>query len=337
MDDAAFFNLEKKLKAQWVSGGAKKFDSPISIEDQKEPLFLEKNELTKVFEESIFFDDEQDVAANRHLCYLPPILHKHNFFEAACVLEGCCTNFINGKTVQLEKGDICIFAPAAVHALCAFDDGTDIRNIMLKKSTFESSFMSLMEHSDILSAFFRRTFFSGLNETPWILFRTGLDEEIRAQIIRIYEESNENRAYKRRMLSALVSGFFISLLRKYEHSVVIPALQNTALEDNFVFMMLYMQEHFASISLEDMSRIFNYSTRQIQRIIKNATGLSFIENIQKLRMEKAAMLLEKTAKSVSQIAEETGYESLNNFRSIFRRTYGFSPAEYRLTKAQRFD
>ena len=261
--------------------------------------------------------------------YLPPILHEHKFFEAACVVAGECTNFICGRKVELKAGDICIFAPNTVHALSAFSDDADIRNIMLKKSTFESSFMSLMAHNDILSDFFRRTFYSGLNETPWILFRTAGDEEIRAMILQIYTEANSDLNYKKRMLASLVQVFFIALLRNHEHDVVIPAIQNAPLEDNFVFMMMYMQEHFAKVSLTDLANIFNYSPRQIQRIIKNATGMSFIENIQKMKMEKAISLLEKTAKSISEIAEETGYDSINNFRAIFRRTYGCSPQEWR--------
>ena len=329
MHEMTFNQLEKKLRAKWVKDGAKVPESALSLEDFGGIIEIDREEVGKILEEKTFFEDAQDVAANRHMRYFPPILHKHHFFEAACVVAGSCTNFINGKRLELKQGDICIFAPNTVHAIAAFCDDADIRNIMIKKSTFETSFMSLMKHNDILSDFFRRTFFSELNETPWILFHTAGDEEIATLVERIYTESAQNRAYKKRMLSALVSMFFISLLRKHEKDVVIPVLQNTPIENNFVFMMMYMQEHFAHISLGELAALFHYSPRQIQRIIKNATGMSFIENIQKLKMENAAHLLKNTTKSVAEIAEETGYESLNNFRAIFRRTYGHSPHEWR--------
>ena len=90
-----------------------------------------------------------------------------------------------------------------------------------------------------------------------------------------------------------------------------------------------MQENYTSITLKDLADFFNYSERQIQRIIKNCTGMSFSQNIQKLKMRRAARLLTNPDLSVSAIAEELGYMDSGNFRHIFKKYYGMTPAEYR--------
>ena len=320
--------LETQLKARWLHAGGAIPQKAVQLEDWTGDVPGDIP-MTKVLEESTYFEPEQDAACNCHPRYLPPLLHRHTFFEVACVLSGECTNFINGEAVPLAAGDICILAPDTVHALAAFSDAVDVRNIMLKTSTFEERFMSLMEHNDILSQFFRKTFFSGGTRTPYLLFHAGNDEALCALINRIYEESHLALAYKRRILGALIDLFFITLLRSHEQDVVIPAIRDSALEDSFVFLLLYLQEHCRTVTLQELSRLFNYSPRQMQRIIKNATGMSFLENVQKLRMEKAADLLAHTDRTVEQVARETGYESLNNFRAIFRRTYGCTPQEWR--------
>ena len=74
---------------------------------------------------------------------------------------------------------------------------------------------------------------------------------------------------------------------------------------------------------------FNYSERQLQRIITNATGMSFSQNIQNQKMQRAASLLTDSDMSISAICEQVGYPSQNNFRKMFLRYYGMTPSEYR--------
>ena len=75
-----------------------------------------------------------------------------------------------------------------------------------------------------------------------------------------------------------------------------------------------MQRNIASITLEHLAEFFNYSERQMQRIIFAATGMSFEENVEKIRMQRAADLLKNTELTVSKIADYLGYYDTSSFR-----------------------
>lgn len=51
--------------------------------------------------------------------------------------------------------------------------------------------------------------------------------------------------------------------------------------------MNYISSNYKSISLKDLSVFFNYSERQISRILKDYIGKSFINIIQDIKTQKA--------------------------------------------------
>jgi uncharacterized HTH-type transcriptional regulator HI_1052 len=48
-----------------------------------------------------------------------------------------------------------------------------------------------------------------------------------------------------------------------------------------------------------------------------------------LRLQQAALLLNKTQKSVLVVALEVGYQSEAHFSKAFKTAYGMSPSQYR--------
>ena len=63
--------------------------------------------------------------------------------------------------------------------------------------------------------------------------------------------------------------------------------------------------------------------------VSHDTGLTLIEYVQNLRIEKAKQLLETSATSADEISAEVGYEDASFFRRVFGRRAGLSPARYR--------
>lgn len=69
--------------------------------------------------------------------------------------------------------------------------------------------------------------------------------------------------------------------------------------------------------------------RTLKRRFKAATGVTFIEYIQNLRVEEAKHLLETGKMPVDDISIEVSYEDPSFFRRLFKRLTGLTPSQYR--------
>lgn len=69
--------------------------------------------------------------------------------------------------------------------------------------------------------------------------------------------------------------------------------------------------------------------RTFKRRFTEATGLSPLAYVQRIRIEEAKRRLERTEESVEAIGWHVGYEDSAFFRRLFKRITGLSPATYR--------
>jgi AraC-like DNA-binding protein len=70
-------------------------------------------------------------------------------------------------------------------------------------------------------------------------------------------------------------------------------------------------------------------------VFKKQTGLTFSQYRLRQRLDKARELLADSARRVSDVAFESGFESIPYFNRAFRRQFGCSPTEFRLREAER--
>lgn len=328
---------ETLLKQFWMENPSRHLDRPCAREDVSDVLdyaFCQNQPspntgLQPDIQEYVFIPADLDCAFVKHLRYMPVFWHTHEFFEMLCVLSGECDNIFEQETFQMKPGDICIHAPGTVHAVRAFSDDAVLLNILIRKSTFERCFFSLMEEDCILSRFFRIAFYKTV-EMPYLLFRTEKDLQIRSLILDALNEYESEAKYKRPLLNAMLSELLIRMFQGYEESIIVPsARDSTARHADIVRILRYMQENYCSVSMGELAERFNYSERQLQRIIFEATGMSFRDAIQTQKLTKAAELLRTTDLTVQAVAEETGFQAVNNFRKLFLKHYQLTPAIYR--------
>jgi len=83
------------------------------------------------------------------------------------------------------------------------------------------------------------------------------------------------------------------------------------------------------ISLDEAARAVNASTRHFCKIFKQATGITFTDYLARVRVEKAKHLLRNPNLRVSEVAFETGFESISQFNRSFKRIVKRTPTEYR--------
>ena len=327
---------EKRLKRLWIAHPERHLEQ-VHTEDEVRDILdqvftgdlspARKNLSTNIGEHT-FIEKDMDCSFVKHMRYTPAFWHRHEFFELLIVINGTCENILPNGSFTMHTGDICIHAPRTSHSVSAFSDDADLMNILIRKSTFERSFLSLMEGDTILSTFFHRVFYEP-EEIPYLMIHTNKDEELENLGRAAYLEFCQNKRYKNQMINSLLSAFFITILRHHEKDIEIPNVRMKSADDSIMFILRYMQANYTTITLHSLAHFFNYSDRQMQRIISDATGMSFTENIQQQKMARAAQLLGATQHSIGEICERIGFDSPNNFRRIFRKHYGLTPSEFR--------
>ena len=84
----------------------------------------------------------------------------------------------------------------------------------------------------------------------------------------------------------------------------------------------------STLSVKDFSKKLGYSKSQLYRKILNLTGKSLNIFIRDYRLNKALKLLHDQKGNISEIAFETGFNSLGYFSKCFKSKFGILPSKY---------
>lgn len=92
----------------------------------------------------------------------------------------------------------------------------------------------------------------------------------------------------------------------------------------------YIKKHYAKgITLEQVAQHCAVSPVHLSRLFRKETGMSYMQVVTALRIEKAKRLLRTTTDKVYEIGFSVGYGDYRHFTKVFKQAEGVSPVEYR--------
>lgn len=95
-------------------------------------------------------------------------------------------------------------------------------------------------------------------------------------------------------------------------------------------VLSYLQEnYFRDISLQSVAEQFGVHKVYLARTFKAETGETLNEYLNKIRVEKAKLLLSITNDTAQDISYTVGFNSSQSFYNVFKKYTAFSPTEYR--------
>ena len=100
-------------------------------------------------------------------------------------------------------------------------------------------------------------------------------------------------------------------------------------EERIVDIISFIQNDYQNVTLESLSEAFHLSKPYLSRYIREKTGTTFQEVVKEERMKKARSMLRHTNHTVETIAAEVGYENVEHFNRLFKKSYGITPVQYR--------
>lgn len=94
-------------------------------------------------------------------------------------------------------------------------------------------------------------------------------------------------------------------------------------------VMEYINSDCQNANLTKIAEDTHQSMTVLSKLMKQKTGYTFQELLQRKRFQKAVYLLVETELTVEDIALEVGYENQSYFYRQFQKRYGMTPKKYR--------
>lgn len=83
------------------------------------------------------------------------------------------------------------------------------------------------------------------------------------------------------------------------------------------------------VTLSELSLRSGFSPQHLNRIFRRALGMTPLQYLSRMRLERAATLLREGRKTVNAIARDVGFEDPYYFSRLFKQHFGQSPVQYR--------
>lgn len=141
----------------------------------------------------------------------------------------------------------------------------------------------------------------------------------------IIEETTCKKAYSKNIICSLLEQFVFLLIRSFEET----NKKDNAYDLTKRIICLIDKSTSKSYDLQTLSAEVGYSISHICRVFKKNTGFSVMEYHEALRLEKARTELVRGRNTITEIAEQFGFNNIHHFSSAFKKCYGSSPKYYK--------
>lgn len=284
---------------------------------------------TKTFLEYEYFFRNCDIYIHKQPRYTSSPMQSHLFFEICYQYTGESTFRFQGEKKEtvstLHQGDFFFLAPNQMHAVTVSTDSL-LLNIGVRQSTFEEAFSHNIPADSVLGTFFS-AFLNPQYSQHYIYFQTTKDPSIRSLIQDLMLTYCTPSLYSRNIMNIRLSLLCLTLLQNYNYNAKIACGGKIPVKLSDI--MYYIENNYASISVQDIAKKFGYSGDYLNLLFKKTTSHNLGETLLNLKMQKAASYLADTDLSVSTISECLGYNNPSNLIRSFKKYYGITPSQYR--------
>ncbi len=252
----------------------------------------------------------------------------HEELEIKYFYEGRATLMVDTAAMVVQSGDIVVINPYEFHSTVELDEERAKYHLfMVGLDCFTACNPTGLNLRRLLLA--RGVRFNNLIRG---------DQELSGMLRQILEESKGADEYSRFSMEALLSAFFIRLLRTQVrpdemyggmdekircYSVIDPAVR-----------MIHMN-YAGKITIDELAEQCSVSKYHFCRLFKQATGMSAIQYLMRYRLRLAHAFLTETDKSLSEIAWQCGFSDENYFYRCYKKQYGDSPWKKRAISSEK--
>ncbi|WP_035773644.1 AraC family transcriptional regulator [Butyrivibrio sp. VCD2006] len=248
---------------------------------------------------------------------IPLHAHSDNSYEIHYISSGYGKVTISGKEYETGPGTLYITGPKVKHSMIP-----DKKDPLSEYCVYLKLSPDLKNDKRMLSPLriFRATKIwygkdkHGINSLMKSLFRELKDENIG------YRESVES----------LIKQIIVACVRDYAVNEGKTDYQGfKSNDDQYLTIEEAFLYEYATLTLTTLAGRLSLSTRQTQRLLMEHYGMNFQSKRTEAKMSAAAIMLRSPDITVTRIADELGYSSVEHFSSAFKKYYDMSASQYR--------
>jgi AraC-like DNA-binding protein len=241
--------------------------------------------------------------------------HRHEFWQLVFVRQGTGEICLN-KSFRVEEGELAVLPPDQPHLW----KNAAKKPLVLFNLHISAGCAGFGELEQMLASVCRKP-----DEPAIAPGRKRLRELLE---LTLSEISRGDYGY-RYQSAALLTELVIVAVR--EISAVEPRQQALCTPSARIGKALwYLETNYAkTVTLEDLGKALNLSPKHVCHIFRKELGTSPLNQLRKLRIEKARAFLEETDLSAKEIAFATGFNDEHYFNRLFRKLVGVPPLAYR--------
>lgn len=254
--------------------------------------------------------------------------HTHDFIEIVYISEGSGNHMINDIIYPVKRGDLLFMNFKDVHSYST-ETGMKYINCLINPEFLSEELINSENAMDILTLTIFRDFSDIAGGIyPQISFYgpelLEVETILSFMIIEYKRKATGYMTVLKGYVNVLLAKIFRNLGNQ-EHADLTGSLNRITPE-----VLQYIEDNYnKKITLKELAMQSFYNASYFSTLFKECYGMTPLEYISKIRIDKAIELIKKTDLSIEEICYQVGYRNKNHFYKIFHNTTGMTPNEFR--------
>lgn len=260
------------------------------------------------------------------------IPHWHEEAEFTLITEGNCTYQIQLENYEVKKGDLVFVAPMQLHSITR-----QTETMISDTYVFHMNFLGA-DTNDICAIRYLLPLTRQKLIPPVVI---PSDHPIYEEALALFHRINsawKSRQQKQPGFELILKSCLLSLtallLPYCMESSAVPQLQ-TEHAQKIKTALEYIALHYTEeITVADVASACYFSEYYFMRFFKKHVGMSCVDYIKNLRLEKSVALFESGEHSILDVSLAAGFRNLPYFYREFKKKYGMTPKQFILERSK---
>lgn len=258
-------------------------------------------------------------------------LHTHDYLELGYVVEGEFRQKISGRDIVFRKGELCLIDKNCVHQDYLQNKESVILFLGLSNNMFTEVMNETVSTEKIIS-FLQSAMLKQKNLQQYLCFKPSPETE--KALDKAFEQLISELLINDAGSSFICKGLMMRIFGLLSTGCEFSLSRELRREMNWIIygeITEYIKNHYATVTTKELVETFHFQEDYFNRLIRSKAGISYSEYVQKVRLEKAESLLRTSNMTVNEVAEAVGYQNKGYFYKIFKKEFGMTPREMRLS------